>query len=223
LFGPPNAGKSSLFNALVGHTRALVSPVPGTTRDPVDATLDLGGAKLLLRDLSGVGSSDADAGRFNESAREAALAADLLLLVCGPGDEPELSQAFRALCDTDSDLRARSLWVQTKSDLGLHQAPPAGMEVVSVSAVAGSGIAELRHRLHLAVSELAGAGLQTMLGQRAAEAFARLAPHVADAETPPEATAADVRVALRLLDEALLSDAPGDVLDLIFSQFCIGK
>ena len=82
---------------------------------------------------------------------------------------------------------------------------------------------ELRHRLQQAVSELAGAGLQTLLSQRAAEAVARLKPHLADADAPPEATAADVRVALRLLDEALLSDAPGDVLDLIFSQFCIGK
>ncbi len=223
LFGPPNAGKSSLFNALLGHARALVSPVPGTTRDPVDAVLEIGDAKLLLRDLSGVGSSDADAGRFNDTAREAALAADLLLLVCGPGDEAELTGAFHALCATDADLRARSLWVQTKSDLAQHAAAPAGMEVLPVSAVTGAGMAALRYRLQLGVSELAGASLQTMLGQRTAEAVSRLTPHVADADTPPEATAADVRIALRLLDEALLGDAPGDVLDLIFSQFCIGK
>lgn len=228
LFGPPNAGKSSLFNALVGHTRALVSPIPGTTRDPVDAELGFGGARILLRDLSGVGRSDADTGRFSDSAREAALSADLLLLVCGPGDEAELAASFHELCAKDPDLRARSLWVQTKSDLAPHTAAPPGaappgMQALRVSAVTGSGMPELRHRLQQAVSELAGAGLQTLLSQRAAEAVARLKPHLADADAPPEATAADVRVALRLLDEALLSDAPGDVLDLIFSQFCIGK
>lgn len=223
LYGPPNAGKSSLFNALLGRARSLVSDTPGTTRDPVEAELPLAGATLLLRDLSGVGAADADHGRFGDTAREGALAADLLLLVCAPGDEPELEGAFGALCQADADLRARSLWVCTKSDLDSPGGTTAGLETLAVSALTGAGIDVLRHRLTQALSELTGSAMVTLQSLRAADALARLDAPLANRGTPPEAAAADVRAALRLLDEALLSDAPGDVLDLIFSQFCIGK
>ncbi|CAG0962603.1 hypothetical protein ARNL5_01033, partial [Anaerolineae bacterium] len=113
LFGPPNAGKSSLFNALLGKRRALVSELPGSTRDPVRAELNLGGLRCELRDLSGVGASDADAGRFAQTARSEASQADVLLLLCAPGQAAELMREFSALCAQDSDLPSRALWIST--------------------------------------------------------------------------------------------------------------
>lgn len=219
LFGPPNAGKSTLFNALLGKPRALVSEVAGTTRDPVEAELDLGAHHALLVDLSGVGSSDADLGRFAETARARALQADLLLLLDAPGQH-ELAGEFAELQRRDASVRTRALWVHTKADLGPSSNANPGLEAVAVSAGSGGGLDDLRGRLIERLDQLASGGATSLLRVRAGEALKLLER---DEAAPPEVKAGDVRRALKLLDEALLSEAPGEVLDLIFSRFCIGK
>lgn len=219
LFGPPNAGKSSLFNALLGRPRALVSAVPGTTRDPIEAFAVIEGRDALLCDLSGVGELDADAGRFADLARSRALAADLLLVLAAPGQEDEASRELAALVVRDPDLPGRALRVRTMSDLD-HRAQTAA---IAVSAISGGGLKDLRAEIAMRLLNLSVGGAPSLLRLRAGQAHAALAASVADKSAPPEATAREVRHVLTLLDEALLARAPGDVLDLIFSRFCIGK
>ena len=222
LFGPPNAGKSTLFNALLGRPRALVSEQPGTTRDPVESELVLGDHTVILADLSGVGKLDADRGRFAETACERALQADVMLVLEAPGDI-EATSEFDALQRRDGAVRSRALWVHTKTDLahGITANLP-GLESVSVSAMSGGGLDELRKRLTARLDQLASGGATSLLRVRSGEAL-KLLQQATKEDAPPEVIASDVRRALKLIDEALLSDAPGEVLDLIFSRFCIGK
>ncbi|MCC6573263.1 MAG: 50S ribosome-binding GTPase [Planctomycetes bacterium] len=223
LFGPPNAGKSSLLNALVGATRALTSPLPGTTRDAVVAQAGFDGSSVELADLSGVGKADADLGRFAAKSRDAAASADILLLLCAPGQSDDLSAEFRSLCERDAGIRARALWVYTMTDLSTAPSSnPLGLEQAAVSAVSGAGLAELRTLIAARARECAGSGPHSRL-QLAESAAAETLAITADVNMPPEAVATVVRNALRLIDDALFSDTPGDVLDLIFSRFCIGK
>lgn len=216
LFGPPNAGKSSLFNAIVRQRRALVSDHPGTTRDAVRRSVNIEGRDAVLVDLSGVGAGDADLGRFAENARAAAIGADVLLVLAAPGGEEETRREFDELAERDPAVRSRALWVFSKSDLR------ADTPRFAVSAASGAGMNELREALAERLAELAGGGVTSLLRRNATQALALL--EVAQKpEIPPEAIAAEVRRALRLLDEGLLSEAPGEVLDYIFSRFCIGK
>ncbi|MCC7510461.1 MAG: 50S ribosome-binding GTPase [Planctomycetes bacterium] len=223
LFGPPNAGKSSLFNALVGQRRALVSATPGTTRDAIEADAVFDGCACKLLDLSGVGAGDADLGRYAPQARQRALAADVLLVLCAPGQAADCAHEFTALTRQDAALRSRALWVQTMSDLAAQEANPCGLPQYAVSAASGQGLAALREQLGVRLGELATGGSTSLLRLNATAALTMLEVAAADPLAPTEAVAADVRRALTLLDQALLNDAPGDVLDLIFSRFCIGK
>ncbi|MCC6465010.1 MAG: 50S ribosome-binding GTPase, partial [Planctomycetes bacterium] len=220
LYGPPNAGKSALFNAVLGLPRSLVSPVPGTTRDPVRAPWLLGTHQVELVDCSGVGTGDADAGRFAPAADDAALGADVLLVLAAPGQQAEAGALLDALQARDNNVHSRALWVQTMSDAGTPAVAPPGLEAVTVSAVSGAGLAELREALQSRLQ--AAVPVPGLLRAAAAEAL-RLLDTTLREHTPPEAAAGEVRRALRLLDEALMAEAPGEVLDLIFSRFCIGK
>lgn len=224
LFGAPNAGKSSLFNALLGRRRSLVSEVPGTTRDPVSAAARFGDITAELVDLSGVGSADSDCGRFAQRARDAARQADILLLLCAPGQAPELQTELEILSRDDPGVPARCLWVWTKADLtpgsAMLQAP---MECLAVSARTGAGLPALARAIEARLAAAGAAPHSTLRegARRAQETLFRAAQGVS--QDAPEATAALVRRALRDLDEALLQHAPGEVLDFIFTRFCIGK
>jgi len=223
LFGPPNAGKSSLFNALVGSARALVSPLPGTTRDAVRATIVLQSRPATLVDLSGVGEHDSDQGRFAETARDLALQADVLLVLAAPGQANEALAQYNLIAAGDADLSPRALFVDSMGDLQ----PPAQVTVplprFSVSAASGAGMDALRAELAARVLRASVGGVTSLLRDRIAEAAAVLNAALADDAMPGEARAREVRHALTLLDQGLLAEAPGDVLDYIFGQFCIGK
>lgn len=217
LFGPPNAGKSSLFNALVQERRSLVSEHPGTTRDAVRRRLSIDGREAMLIDLSGVGEADADRGRFAQTTRSQAIAADVLVVLAAPGGEEESRRELDALARLDPSVRSRALWVLSKGDLRAFS----GAGVV-VSAASGAGVSELRQLLAERLAEVAGGGVTSLLRRNAARAL-QVLEEAAQPNTPPEAAAGEVRRALTLLDEGLLSEAPGEVLDFIFSRFCIGK
>jgi tRNA modification GTPase len=219
LFGPPNAGKSSLFNALLGVPRSTVSEHPGTTRDPVAQPCTFGPHAAELVDLSGVGESDADLGRFAGRAGSVAANADLLLALEPPGDSDARAR-FEQLCRQDPGLRARAIRVFTKSDLGATPVA-SDLESCAVSAVSGAGLDELRRRVEARLKEIAVGGVTSRLRGACRDALELLA--AVDDDTPPEAAAGEVRRALTALDQGLLHDAPGDVLDHIFSRFCIGK
>lgn len=223
LFGPPNAGKSSLFNALLGDQRALVSPVPGTTRDAVTCAVAIEGRAAMVADLSGVGALDADAGRFAQQARDRALQADVLLVLAAPGQQTEALAEFEKLAVRDRDLPGRTLWLDTMSDLPASQAATLPVPRMAVSAASGAGLDDLRQELSARLLRAGMGGGYSLLRDRVRECAATLASALADDDMPPEARAREVRHALALIDQGLLADAPGDVLDYIFGQFCIGK
>ncbi|MDC1142602.1 50S ribosome-binding GTPase [Planctomycetota bacterium] len=224
LCGPPNAGKSSLFNALLGEPRSLVSDLPGTTRDAVQNTIHISEISAELIDLSGVGQLDTDSGAFSTKSTSLALEADILLALGAPDNTDESIELFRQLEAQDAAVRGRAVWVKTMSDSSaLLTKDPLGLEQVTVSAITGSGIDDLRSLLGQRLRDNAIGNAVSLQRQKADEA-SRVFDELDDIQQlPPEAVAQHVRYALRLLDEALLSDNPGDVLDLIFSRFCIGK
>ena len=110
--GPPNAGKSSLFNALVGAHRAIVTAIPGTTRDLLTEVVDLGGMRATLVDTAGIGESiDPIEVEGIRRAREAAAVSDLILLVCDGSSQLERRHFTR------KHLKAKTLIVSSKADL----------------------------------------------------------------------------------------------------------
>lgn len=214
LAGPPNAGKSSLFNALLGTSRALVTEIPGTTRDAIEAHADFLGWPVRLVDTAGLGeTSDRIDAMGQEVSQRYAAAADLVLL-CGNG---------AAAAGLPGE---KLLHVRTKADLG-----GAGGDV-AVSAVTGEGLDLLRRAVaeRLFAGGVALADLEPVLTRerhrvalaRAAEALAAARPEVASGGDAVLASH-HVQEAVRALDTLIGVIDVEDVLDRVFSSFCVGK
>lgn len=218
LYGPVNAGKSTLFNRLVGAERALVDAEPGTTRDTLEVRLELEGLAVTLVDTAGLRR---EAGRLEAMgiarARQVLQGADVGVLVVPPGAGREEIEVWRGEVETE-----RRLEVLGKADL---EAREVGM--LRVSGVTGEGVEELRGAV---AARLAGsaAGAAVVASERHLECFRE-----ALAATERAATAAGVgalEVAggeLKLAVEAFMrvtgEDATAAFLDAVFSRFCIGK
>lgn len=225
LLGPPNAGKSSLLNALAGSERAIVTDLAGTTRDLLRETIRIDGVELTLVDTAGLREAgDAIEAEGIRRARSEVARADLALVVLDARD-PEAGRA--AVADGIAGV-PRVLWLHNKADL-LAAAPDAGgIEQVRVSAKTGLGLDELHRRL-LALS---GAG---DAGEGAFSARARHVQALARAAGQLQAARAELaRERLELAAEALAlaHSALGEIggrlsadglLGHIFSSFCIGK
>jgi len=226
IVGRPNVGKSSLFNALVGAARAIVTEVPGTTRDLVSETIDVDGLRVTLVDTAGLRESD-DVVESEGVARtrQAADVADLILIVAD-GSQP-LTDADRELFERFEAKRA--VVVASKQDLGAVWEEP---DAVHVSAQTGAGLSALQSAmLHaLDVEALADRPEITnvrhiALVERARDALAR-ARGAASAEggsLSEEFVLADLQDARAALEEITGKRAPEDVLAHIFARFCIGK
>ena len=229
LCGPPNAGKSTLFNALLGNERAVVSGQPGTTRDvlrePIDVSNEGGPAhEVMLVDLAGIDPLDPSPinQRMQSMANEAIDAADLLLL-CNESVDP-----------SPPTVDERSLRVVTKSDLASRPSPP---DAVCVCAQSGEGLGLLRDRIwdrladrvvHLEAQALAlQPRHETELREAVAgleEVCALVEPARTDAKLPcPELVAASLRRSLDATASLAGELTPDDILGRIFSSFCIGK
>lgn len=214
LAGPPNAGKSSLFNALLGRARSIVSPMPGTTRDYVEAELEVGGREVLLVDTAGlrVGESVVeDAGILR--SREQIGGADLLLWV-------EAADAVESGAPDGDVLR-----VENKRDLG--QTRDGWIGAVATP----DGIAEVRRQLERWIVERTR---QPWIGlarhrDRVSDCVVAIGEARLLVETagPPELIAFQLGIAERRLAEVSgrgsLGPVGEEVLSSIFSRFCIGK
>ena len=212
IVGRPNVGKSSLFNALVGSERAIVTDQPGTTRDLVSEVVDIHGLKVTLVDTAGVRetSDPAEAEGVSRSLR-AERVADLVLVVVDE-DEPVTPNA-------------KHFVVQSKADLGR---PDRG---IRVSATTGEGLEDLRQAVTAALDveplrdrpQITNVRHAALL-ERAIAALTR-ARQAAEAETPApeEFVLADLQDARRTLEEMTGRRTPEDLLAHIFSRFCVGK
>ena len=225
LVGPPNAGKSSLLNALLGCDRAIVSPVPGTTRDVVEGTIALAGVPVRLLDTAGIDvPRDAVEAEGIRRSRRAMDESDLLLVVFDGSIAPD-----RRVLEETAD-RPRVV-VRAKNDLPTHPDAAALLDAALVSAVTGEGMEGLLERLAREVECRAGAAgdeggivasvRQIELLQTLSRAF--VAAEASLVEAPLEAALVDLREALTCVGAILGVDVGEAVLDHIFSTFCLGK
>ncbi len=225
LVGPPNAGKSSLFNALTQGNRALVADIPGTTRDYLTARLDLDGVACELVDTAGLDDAS-DASPLETAAqRQTSLAAQRAdaLIVCH-----DASQAASSAASKPGNAE-QQINVWTKCDLAQDLSLPTG--AFATSTITGAGLSELRAALRALASEGApqsATGVRATAARcrgsldEAAAALAR-ARQITAAATSEELVAAELRVALAALGEVVGTVYTDDLLDRIFSRFCIGK
>lgn len=224
ILGPPNAGKSSLFNRLAQRNAAIVSPAVGTTRDVIEVHLDIGGYPAIIADTAGLRQADGEIEREGvERALARAADADLKIVVldasCGDGPDPT----------TLAVVDENTLIVRNKIDLAAAGAPStiAGHAVAAdISVKTGAGLSGLLARIEVEIVrrlEAAGPPPLTRARHRAALEECRLALLRAREGSAPELTAEDVRLAVRAIGRITGRVDVEDVLDVIFRDFCIGK
>ncbi len=244
LAGRPNVGKSSLFNALLGTSRVIVSSIPGTTRDVIEESMDLNGLKLTLVDTAGIhqATNDPIEDQGIQLASSQLDKADLILFVLDTSSP--LTEEDYAIAQ---NIRGHKnvLAVLNKVDI----APPAAQsvqklqkelddildksEVLLVSATTGKGIEELKSRISACLT--GSANMETnnlpafVPGLRHKEALetahSAIASSLARIEenAPTEIVAFDIGEALGIMDSIIGKNADEDLLDTIFSNFCLGK
>lgn len=227
LAGRPNVGKSSLLNRLLEEDRAIVTDIPGTTRDTIEERIDLNGITATLVDTAGLRPTEDPVEKEGTHRSQLAMDRSVVVLYIVDGSQPphdedlerlqHLSQAFLLL--NKSDLQTHPEW--TTIQLSFPQ--------LSISALTGDGIPLLRSRLrdtlighgdppqeiitserHLISLERARDGLKQSL-------------HSLDRGHPGELIAMDLRIALDALTDIVGETTPDDILDSIFKTFCIGK
>jgi tRNA modification GTPase len=229
LLGRVNAGKSSLFNALLGQERALVDAGAGTTRDVLEAELDLDGVSVRLVDTAGERISSAEAEgvekRGVELGRKRRAGADAVVLVVD--GEQGFGQKERELWRELGESARVIAW--NKRDRGRPTGLPEHARVVETTATTADGVPELRAALReaLGADEPAERGLHVSRRHQqalldAADAMER-ARALLEHQEPGELAAIELRDALHHLGRVTGETVDAEVLDAIFSRFCIGK
>ena len=234
LLGAPNAGKSSLLNALVGRERALVSPEPGTTRDFIEERLQVGPHLLRLIDTAGINPAPGEIERLGiAKTAERLVEADLVLWVVDAAVPcPALPEAFARHLTPE-----KTLLLVNKCDLPLATFSPilgADLQRLEVSALTGAGIPALRDAIVRLADGLRPdlfAEEQIAVNARHADALRRAEGALREAvaglgrmpSTPIELVSGDVRAALDALGEVAGRVDNERMLDALFATFCIGK
>jgi len=230
ILGRPNAGKSSLLNCLLGHDRAIVSPIEGTTRDTIEETANIRGIPVVFIDTAGLrDAADVLEEEGIRRTRSAASRAELLLHVLDASQPlTDLDRGFLGEFAT----RPRVV-VLNKSDLPARLSLPQEVSsaVTRVSCATGAGLEDLKEAIHhLVWSGRAGTGMHdVMINARHEDALRR--SHEATTRGSQalreglalELAAIDLRIALQAVGEVVGETTTDDLLDVIFSEFCLGK
>ena len=229
IIGRPNAGKSSLLNQLLGHDRAIVSAIPGTTRDTIEETANIRGIPVVFIDTAGLREAgdelEAEGIRRSRTSLERA---ELILHVLD-NSEP-LTEADR---DYLNEFAAKKrIIVRNKADLPRRlELPPLEAPAVEVSCTTGAGLELLKDGIRQLVwsGEIRADMLQVMINsrhqdalRRAREATENTIQALVDGQTL-EIAAMELRIATNAIGEIVGKTTTEDLLDSIFSQFCIGK
>lgn len=228
--GPPNVGKSSLFNALLGRSRAIVTEIPGTTRDALEAMIDSGKWPLRLVDTAGLRDTEDRIERLGIEVSERYLAGAHIVLAC--------AEDSRSLEET-IDLVGRSstapiLAVRTKADLVSNRDEYISSDdMISVSAETGSGLQELLAAIDVSLDTRHGEivpDLPILTRARHSKAISTARTELEgfkqawrEEKLPATIAAVHLRTAVNALEELIGAVDVEDVLDRVFSSFCVGK
>ena len=246
IIGRPNAGKSSLLNQLLGHDRAIVSPIAGTTRDTIEETANIRGLPVVFVDTAGLRESRDDIEREGIRRTRAMVAKAELILHVLDASEP-LSEEDEQLLAEFAGKKRNVVWnkadllrpadgarTPTSAAATDHSTVTADVGVrapIAVSCVTGAGIEQLKDAIKQTVwaGEIRAEMLQVMINSRHQDALQRArAATVRTAEAlrserSLELVALDLRIAFNAVGEVVGKTTTEDLLDSIFSQFCIGK
>jgi tRNA modification GTPase len=225
--GPPNAGKSSLFNAILGKTRAIVTEIPGTTRDALEAVVDDGRWPLRLVDTAGLREAEDKIERLGIEVSERYLAAAEVVLACAETTD-SLDRTVRLIRDrTGATVQA----VLTKADLVPDRDETAN--AVSVSAETGQGLQQLLARVEAVLDDHHGPRsreLPILTRARHKRALDTARSEIEQfhsawvgSKLPATVAAVHLRTAITALEELVGAVDVEDVLDRVFSSFCVGK
>lgn len=233
IVGRPNAGKSSLLNALLGEDRAIVTARPGTTRDTLDAEANIHGIPLTFVDTAGIRHSSDEIERMGvERAKKALASASLVLLVLDGADgvtaddrriHKEAGETPLILVVNKADLSLRTTAGDAARELPCFSA-------VEVSALTGQGMAALQEMIHRCCAGNEGLNESATLSNvrhieavKDAAAATRQAVDALGQGFPPDTAATDIRRAWHALGQVTGKTVDEDVIDLIFERFCLGK
>ncbi len=223
IYGPTNAGKSSLLNRLLGYERAIVSEKPGTTRDTIEEVINLRGIPVRLLDTAGLRDSVDEIEREGMARTSKSLAgADLLLHV--------LDRSVPRPADfTENSTEQPRLVLLNKSDLAEH-ADWQNVDALRICCLSADGLGGLEEAILEKISEKhlrpeSGVAINTRHRDclRRALTSCDLADGTMESALAPEYVVVDLRTALRALDEITGADNAEEIRDALFAQFCIGK
>ncbi|MCX6902283.1 MAG: tRNA uridine-5-carboxymethylaminomethyl(34) synthesis GTPase MnmE, partial [Verrucomicrobia bacterium] len=230
IIGRPNVGKSSLLNLLLGHDRAIVSPVPGTTRDTIEETANVRGLPVLFVDTAGLREAGDEIESEGIRRSRAALAKAELIVQVLDASQPLTTADEHYLREFAGRKR---ILVCNKSDLPQQLDLPAGQTapVVAVSCVTEQGLESLKDAIKNMVwsGEIRAEMAQATINSRhqdslqRARAATRQTIEELKAGSSLELAALDLRIAVNAIGEIVGKTTTDDLLDSIFSQFCIGK
>jgi tRNA modification GTPase len=234
ILGRPNVGKSSLLNCLLREERAIVTEIPGTTRDTIEEWLDIKGVPVRIVDTAGIREAAEAVEQIGiQRARQKLGEADLVLLVLdgGEGVQAEDRALFEVAADKKVVVVVNKIDRAPSLDPGIYGEGFPGALVVAISAITGQGIDRLEEAVYEAATH--GLGIQepgvaapnlrhAAALQRALGAVQQLGEGL-DAELLPDLLAIDLQAALAFLGEIIGETTTDDVLDMIFAEFCLGK
>ncbi len=231
IVGRPNAGKSSLLNQLLGHERAIVSPIPGTTRDTIEETANIRGFPVVFVDTAGLREAQDEIEVEGIRRSHVTLEKAELILHVLDASEP--------LTETDTKYLAqftgkKRILIRNKVDLPVRldlKAVSPALRIVDISCSTGAGLENLRDTIKGIVwsGEIKSEMLQVMINSRHQDALARARSATERTATALrmnetlELAAMDLRIAVNAIGEIVGKTTTDDLLDSIFTQFCLGK
>lgn len=226
ILGAPNAGKSSLFNFIMGTDRAIVTSIPGTTRDTLEESVNILGAPIRIMDTAGIREGADEAERIGVSRAEGAAKRADLVLVAVDGSSPLSAESKKIIDSAAANEYRKAIILVTKADKPSFAIPKEvlSLDPIAISSVTGVGFDTLYERMaSLLLTKEAESALVTNTRHIHALIEARDALTAIDPYMGTDLAAANIRYSLYALGQITGREVTSDVIERIFSRFCVGK